>query len=210
MKRNENFYTCCWSLCETTNQSILLAAGERGVIQILYPEHEEPEETVKHLIGHGASVNQLKISRKHRFLLASASSDHSIRLWNIQTNVCIATFHGENGHRDHVVTIDFNRDSSKLVSGGIDHMLAIWDLAKPEIMESIEKSKRYNENGDRSFKTVLNSFPIFRSRGIHCNYIDSVQWFNNFILSKVNSLQPFNIYVAYLILVVIIVSVNRK
>lgn len=108
-----------------TKRSILLVAGQRGIIRIIPPEVENAEKNVKHLIGHGEAVNQLKVAPKNPYLLASASSDHSVRLWNIETMVCIATFHGQNGHRDGVVTIDFNSDASKLVSGGLDHLLVI-------------------------------------------------------------------------------------
>lgn len=72
------------------------------------------------------------------------------------------------------------------VSSGMDHTLAIWDLTVTKIKESIEKSRYYNgKNSDRAFKTVLQCFPIYRTREIHTNYVDCVQWFNDLILSKV-------------------------
>lgn len=171
-------------MSEKKNRSILVTAGKCGIIRIFHFGSELIN--AGHLIGHGQAVNQLKISPRQLFLLASASSDYSIRLWNIETKVCIATLHGVNGHRDQVVTVDFNRDGSKLVSGGHDHMLAIWDITIPEITSTIEKSRHYKENdSSRPIKTVLHSFPIFRTRMLHSNYIDCVQWLNDHILSKV-------------------------
>lgn len=181
---NEDFYTCCWSRSSTNKTSILLAAGGRGIIRIFHPENSEIP--AKHLIGHGQSVNQLKIAHSKPFLLASASKDHSIRLWNIETSVCIATFHGIDSHRDECVSIDFNRKCTQLVSGGNDHMIAIWDLTQSNIAHAIETSQSYNEKtSQHSFKTIFQSFPIFTTRSIHRNYIDCVQWFNNAIFSKV-------------------------
>lgn len=163
---------------------MLLVGGVRGIIRIFKPER--PAITPTHLIGHGGAVNQVKVSRKNPFLLASASSDRSIRLWNIQTKVCIATFHSVDGHRDDVVTIDFNLDCTRLVSGGVDHMIAIWDLTIPKIEAAVKKSETYDEKtSDRSFETVYHPFPMFSTRLLHSNYIDCIQWFSGLILSKV-------------------------
>lgn len=170
-----------------THRSILITGGKRGVIRMIEPEMEQSDDkSGKYFIGHGGAVNQLKVSPHKPYLLASASSDRSIRLWNIDTHVCIATFHGENGHRDEIVAIDFNRNCTKLVSGGLDHLMAIWDLNVPTIVDAIQQSRSYNEKQQpHGFKTILQCFPIFRSRQIHVNYIDCVQWMNDLILSKV-------------------------
>lgn len=182
---NEDFYTCCWSLSVSTKKSVLIVGGVRGIIRIF--DIEQAQVNPKNLIGHGGAVNQVKISPRIPFLLASASKDHSIRLWNIETKVCIATFHAIQAHRDEVVSIDFNRDCTKLVSGGLDHMIAIWDLTIPEILRAIEQSKRYNEIESKcAVKTVYHPFPIFSTRQLHNNYVDCVQWFGDFVLSKVS------------------------
>lgn len=112
--KREDFWTCCWTVDSIKKRSVLITAGQLGVIRILQPERDDWCESSKHLIGHGDAINQLKIAPRFPFLLASASSDHSFRLWNIETGVCIATFHGDQAHRDGVITIDFNRESTKL------------------------------------------------------------------------------------------------
>ncbi|XP_055312080.1 polycomb protein esc-like [Sitodiplosis mosellana] len=181
----EDFYTCCWSVTGSGKRSILVTAGVRGIIRIIEPQ--SPNAKPEHLIGHGGALNQLKVSPRKPFLLASASKDHSIRLWNIETKACIATFHAIEAHRDEVVSIDFNRDCTRLVSGGLDHMIAIWDLTVPEIANTIEKSKRYNVNlSSQAIKTAYHPFPMFSTRSLHSNYIDCVQWHNEFIISKSN------------------------
>lgn len=144
----------------------------------------------KHLVAHGGAINQLKCPVHKPYLLASASMDQSIRLWNINTMVCIATFHGILGHRDEIVTIDFNRNCSQLVSGGMDHVIVVWDLTRKSVATAIVDSCKFDVNKQETheFKTVVESYPIFRSRRIHVNYIDCVQWMHKHILSKVNKI----------------------
>lgn len=173
-----------------THRSILITGGGRGVIRLIEPESEriDGEIGAKYFNVHGGAVNQLKVPPHKPYLLASASSDRSIRLWNIETMVCIASFHGDHGHRDDIVSIDFNPDCTKLVSGGLDHMVAIWDLTVPAVAMAIQQSCKYNAQREtRGFKTALQTYPFFRTRRLHCNYIDCVQWLNELVLSKVKT-----------------------
>ena len=59
-------------------------------------------QIVRHLIGHGSSINELHFHPTQCRLLASASKDHTIRIWDVWSEVIVFILGGLNGHRDEV------------------------------------------------------------------------------------------------------------
>lgn len=178
---NESFYCCAWAIDLQNKETTLLAAGANGIIRIISPSNPH---SIKYLSGHGGAINDLKVSPVEPELVLSASKDHSLRLWNIRTEVCIAIFGGVEGHRDEVLSSDFHCSGQKIISCGMDHSLKIWNFSK-DVMAAIELSKTYNDIVARkSFPTVKKHFPTFSTRDIHRNYVDCVSWYGNFVLSK--------------------------
>lgn len=178
----ESFYCVAWTYDDVTMLPLLATAGMRGIIRIISPALQK---SIKNFKGHGHSVNDLKIHPQDSNLLLSVSKDLSLRIWNIKTDICVAIFGGVEGHRDEVLSADFHSSGRRIVSCGMDHSLKIWAIDVPELQTAIKDSYTYSRTkAERPFKTARCQIPWFTTRDIHRNYVDSVRWFGNFIMSK--------------------------
>lgn len=75
--------------------------------------------TVQNLVGHGAAVNAIQL---HGDLIASASGDRLIKLWNLRTGLCEKTFMG---HSKGIACIQY--DGRTIVSGSSDQTIRVFD-----------------------------------------------------------------------------------
>lgn len=187
-EQDEIYYCCCWTYQVNTNEPtvagdpLLAVGGARGVIRVI---ETSTRNVFQELKGHGSSINDLKVHPSEPRLLMSASRDHSIRLWNIVTQTCVAILGGLEGHRDEVLAIDFHLTGSHLVSAGMDHALKIWSLKNIKLATAIRESFSFNFRKSRlPFRTAKDQFPVFTTRNVHRNYVDSVSWYGNCVLSK--------------------------
>ncbi len=107
----------------------LLAAGsDDATVYIWHVEPALPEQVnvtpVMTLTEHTAGVNAVAFSPTED-LLASASSDKTIRLWDLNTGKAVATLVG---HEGEVISLAFEADGRYLVSGSRDTTMRVWDV----------------------------------------------------------------------------------
>lgn len=65
----------------------------------------------------------------------SASTDHTLILWNVATGEMIRRFEG---HRDWVRAVNFSADGKFAVSASSDYTIILWDVATGEIIHRFE------------------------------------------------------------------------
>ena len=68
-------------------------------------------------------------------MLATASFDASVRLWNIQNGSCIAVL---SRHRDSVYSVSFSPSGEYLASGSLAGQLYIWNVKEGKHVKSFK------------------------------------------------------------------------
>jgi hypothetical protein len=77
------------------------------------------------LTGHGSWVYGVTFSPR-REQLASASADHAVGLWSVETGECYGAFIG---HEAGVFSVANSHNGDLLASGSFDKTLRLWDVA---------------------------------------------------------------------------------
>jgi WD40 repeat protein len=67
-------------------------------------------------------------------LVASASADRRIKLWNSRTGEVVQTFggHKDRGHKEAALCVAFRPDGRQLLSGSMDRTVKLWDAETAE------------------------------------------------------------------------------
>ncbi|EMD70142.1 hypothetical protein COCSADRAFT_107483 [Bipolaris sorokiniana ND90Pr] len=125
-----------------TYSSALLFSPTGSIIRNIFRYEEPKGVTIEPVIstvwsaclqtleGHSDIVTSIAFS--HDSKLASASSDKTVRIWDVSTGACLQTFAG---HIDIVNSITFSHDSTKLVSASSDITVKVWDISSGTFSE---------------------------------------------------------------------------
>ncbi len=74
------------------------------------------------LKGHENKINSVIFSPEGKYL-ASASSDNTIKLWNVEDKSEVATL---KGHSKSVTSVIFSPDGKRLISSSQDYTIKLW------------------------------------------------------------------------------------
>ncbi|KFZ17327.1 hypothetical protein V501_01790, partial [Pseudogymnoascus sp. VKM F-4519 (FW-2642)] len=94
----------------------------------------EWDAVLQTLEGHSGSVCSVAFSRDSR-LLASASDDNTVKVWDAATGTLQQTLEG---HRSWVRSVAFSHDSKLLASASYDNTVKVWDAATGTLQQTLE------------------------------------------------------------------------
>jgi WD40 repeat protein len=106
---------------------VLLVAAGGGTY--LYDHRNDPAT----LAGHTDTVTAIAFSPDSA-TLASASEDHTVRIWDVSTRKSLARL---TGHTGPVKVIAFSPDGRTLASASEDHTVRIWDVGTRESLATL-------------------------------------------------------------------------
>ncbi|KAI9651467.1 MAG: hypothetical protein M1829_002802 [Trizodia sp. TS-e1964] len=126
--------------------SALVFSPSRSIIKELF-KNEEPEwittkpamkedwsSCLQTLEGHSYRVNSVAFSHDVK-LLASASGDTTLKIWDTTSGCCLLTL---GGHSSWVNSVAFSHDDKLLASASYDNTLKIWDTASGSCLQTLE------------------------------------------------------------------------
>ncbi|HUI08514.1 MAG TPA: protein kinase [Verrucomicrobiae bacterium] len=115
-----------------SNYEFLTAATETAQVRL-------PTSTrlVRELIGHQDEITCLCVA-EDKHLVASGSSDKTLKLWDMATGVCLRTLVG---HSNGVTCAALSRDSQFVVSGGSDQSVKLWAVRTGKCLQTFETDR---------------------------------------------------------------------
>ena len=111
------------------------------------PVGQEPRRSGyrRRFTGHSNYVNSVAYSPDGT-MLASGSSDHTVKLWNVATRELIATCAGHSGA---VRSVAFAPNGKLFVRRGDDRLVQLWDARTHQIVLTIKNHSPYLAISDR-------------------------------------------------------------
>ncbi|KAM0737121.1 Notchless protein-like protein 1 [Formica fusca] len=116
---------------ESVGEEKLVSGSDDFTLFLWKPEKEK--KPIARMTGHQQLINDVKFAPNGR-IIASASFDKSIKLWESNTGIYIASLRG---HVQAVYSLAWSADSRLLVSGSADSTLKVWSMKTKKLSQDL-------------------------------------------------------------------------
>ncbi|XP_015597269.1 notchless protein homolog 1 [Cephus cinctus] len=116
---------------EAIGEEKLVSGSDDFTLFLWNPEKEK--KPIARMTGHQQLINDVKFSPDGR-MIASASFDKSIKLWEANTGKYITSLRG---HVQAVYSVAWSADSRLLVSGSSDSTLKVWSIKTKKLSQDL-------------------------------------------------------------------------
>eukprot|EP01100_Stratorugosa_tubuloviscum_P000802 TRINITY_DN117_c3_g2_i1.p1 TRINITY_DN117_c3_g2~~TRINITY_DN117_c3_g2_i1.p1 ORF type:complete len:323 (-),score=172.74 TRINITY_DN117_c3_g2_i1:1139-2107(-) len=132
--RAHNGWVTSIATCAETPNKIISASRDRTAIVWQLNDNDTCGSAVRSLSGHAHFIEDVVMSSEGQYAI-TASWDHTLRLWDVntgQTTKCFA------GHTKDVLSVAFSANNRQIASGGRDRTIRLWNTLG-ECKHTVEK-----------------------------------------------------------------------
>ncbi|XP_076397285.1 notchless protein homolog 1 [Megachile rotundata] len=129
--QNEDVIEYAKKQYQSIGEEILVSGSDDFTLFLWKPEKEK--KPIARMTGHQQLINDVKFSPNGR-IIASASFDKSIKLWEANTGKYITSLRG---HVQAVYSVAWSADSRLLVSGSADSTLKVWCMKTKKLCQDL-------------------------------------------------------------------------
>jgi WD40 repeat protein len=119
-------------------------------------ESAEEQPRLVAQLGHSGAVNALAVSNDHR-LMATASADRTIRLWELETGREVRTFVGAAGE---VWGVTFSPDGHRLLSSGFDSKVRLWEVETGQMLKQFDGGSYFVQFAGRDDRVLSGGYEV--------------------------------------------------
>lgn len=184
---DEDFVSLSWAHLDQA-EPLLIGGGDSGLLRVFDVRKGDLKAT---LIGHGrGTINDLATHPIYPWIVASASQDTSIRIWDLRRwnskhePQCVVICGHGHGHSESVLSVSWHDNGRYLITGAHDHRICVWTVPDLSPGSAFWKEISPAERKRSSEEIRIIYYPHFTTSAVHMNVVDCVRFYGDTIFSK--------------------------